>query len=191
MPPPQRFKVVIAGDVGIGKTCLIRRFCEGKFDPRYIPTVGVDYGVRALPLAGSSAGVRANFYDTSGSPAYSIVRSEFYKEADGLLLLFDVCDGTALERLDGWVEEAQRCGLRASSPMVLCGTKVDLKGKRAVPQEAVDAWLAGSAAVTCTYHEASSLTGQGVKEVIEALLASCIIENSGGEAPSGTANSGV
>ena len=181
--PHPRVKLVIVGDTGCGKSCLIRRYCEGAFEPRYIPTVGVDYGVRALTLLGS-AGVRANFYDTSGSPAYAIVRCEFYREAEGLLLVFDACDAGALERLGGWLEEAQRCGLRALTPVVLCGTKVDAGGRRAVPREAAEAWAAGHPGAT--YHEASALTGQGVREAVEALLAACLIEgSSGGSAGSG------
>ena len=166
---------MIIGDAGCGKSCLIRRYCEGAFEARYIPTVGVDYGARGLTLLGGGAPVRANFYDTSGSPAYAIVRSEFYREAEGLLLVFDVGEGAgALERADGWLAEAQRCGLRAGAPVVLCGTKADAVGRRAVRREAAEAWAAARAGVT--YHEASALTGQGVREAIEALLAACMIE---------------
>jgi DnaJ family protein C protein 27 len=184
----QRLKLLITGDQGCGKSCLIRRYCEGAFEARYIPTVGVDYGARAVRLLGAHAGasVRANFYDTSGSPAYAIVRCEFYREAEGLLLVFDVGDGGALERLAGWLEEAQRCGLRAGAPVVLCGTRADGSGSgsgsgarpRAVRREAAEAWVQARAP-GATYHEASAQSGQGCKEAVEALLAACVIEGSG------------
>ncbi len=174
----QRYKLMIIGDVGCGKSCLIRRYCEGLFEPRYIPTVGVDFGARLLTLLGG-ADVRANFYDTSGSPSYSLVRGEFYREAEGLLLVFDVGDGGALERLGGWLEEAARCGLRPGTPLVLCGTKADAAGRRAVASEAAVAW-AQARPGQATYHEASAMSGLGVREAVEALLAACLIEGSGG-----------
>jgi DnaJ family protein C protein 27 len=49
---PARIKVVSLGDAGVGKSCLIKRHCEGKFVARYVPTIGVDYGVKPLQLGG-------------------------------------------------------------------------------------------------------------------------------------------
>ena len=198
--PAQRIKILIAGDQGCGKSCLIRRYCEGAFEPRYIPTVGVDYGARALALPGApppaapppaapapAPPLRANFYDTSGSPAYAVVRCEFYREAEGLLLVFDVGDGGALERLEGWLQEAARCGLRPGAPVVLCGAKAD--GRRAVRREAAEAW-ARARAPGATYHEASAQSGAGCKEAVEALLAACVIEGSSGGSGGGGGGGG-
>ena len=173
--PAARIKLMIVGDMGCGKTCLIRRYCEGAFEPRYIPTVCVDYGVRALHLPVGTE-VRANFYDSSGSPAYSLARGEFYREAEGLLLVFDVCDGGSLGRLSTWIAEARRCGLREDIPIVVCGTKTDEASRREVQRSAGEKWV--SERPGATYHEASAATGVGVKESIEALLMASWLESS-------------
>jgi DnaJ family protein C protein 27 len=181
--PPKRIKVMIVGDAGSGKTCLIRRYCEGAFEQRYIPTVCVDYGVRALSLQGTTD-VRANFYDSSGSPSYLVARSEFYREAEGLLLVFDVGDGGALERLDLWLGEAERCGMRGGIPIVLCGTKVDEVHRRAVPRGAAEKWAKEHPGVA--YFEASAASGVGVKDAVEALLTQTWVDS----ARSGGSNKG-
>jgi GTPase SAR1 family protein len=81
-PPALRLRVVSCGDSLAGKSCLIKRFCEGKFVPRYIPTIGVDYGVKVTDVAASRA--RVNFFDLSGVEAHLEIRNEFYREAQAV-----------------------------------------------------------------------------------------------------------
>ena len=148
-----------------------------------MPTVCVDYGVRAMSLQGTTD-VRANFYGSSGSPSYLVARSEFYREAEGLLLVFDVGDGGALERLDLWLGEAERCGMRGGIPIVLCGTKVDEVHRRAVPRGAAEKWAKEHPGVA--YFEASAASGVGVKDAVEALLTQTWVDS----ARSGGSNKG-
>jgi DnaJ family protein C protein 27 len=81
-PPALRLRVVACGESLAGKSCLIKRFCEGKFVPRYIPTIGVDYGVKVADVAGARA--RVNFFDLSGVESHLEIRNEFYREAQAV-----------------------------------------------------------------------------------------------------------
>ena len=76
----KRIKIMTIGDTLAGKSCLIKRFSEGKFVQKYISTIGIDYGVRKMEK--SNFDLRLNFFDASGIPRYADVRSEFYKDAD-------------------------------------------------------------------------------------------------------------
>jgi small GTP-binding protein len=78
--PKPRLHVVTTGDSQVGKSCLIKRYCENKFVSRYIPTIGVDYGVKVVEVAGGGH-ARANFFDLSGVDAHLEIRNEFYREA--------------------------------------------------------------------------------------------------------------
>ena len=81
--PCRRLHVMTLGDGGAGKSCLVKRFCEGRFVPRHIATVGIDYGVRRVAAApGGGGGVRLNFFDASGLAAYAAVRRDFYRDAE-------------------------------------------------------------------------------------------------------------
>lgn len=77
-----RLKIVSLGDSGVGKSCLIKRYCENKFVARYIATIGVDYGVKPATVGDTEA--RVNFFDLSGIDAYADIRSEFYKDSNGV-----------------------------------------------------------------------------------------------------------
>ena len=76
-----RLKIISAGDSLVGKSCLIKRYCESKFVAKYIPTLGVDYGVKPVAVEGHD--VRVNFFDLSGLDCYLDIRNEFYKDSHG------------------------------------------------------------------------------------------------------------
>lgn len=77
-----RLKIVSVGDEQVGKSCLIKRYCENKFAVKYIPTIGVDYGVK--PTKVKDRDVRVNFFDLSGADVFSEIRNEFFKDASGV-----------------------------------------------------------------------------------------------------------
>jgi GTPase SAR1 family protein len=79
----QRIKVVSTGPTGVGKSCLIKRFCEQRFVPRYIQTIGVDYGVKAVKLRrhlGEETVLKINFFDLSGAAAFKEIRKNFLQD---------------------------------------------------------------------------------------------------------------
>lgn len=61
-------QLISVGDVKVGKSCIIKRYCEGRFVQKYITTIGVDYGVKKVNVSGRKVAV--NFFDLSGSPDY-------------------------------------------------------------------------------------------------------------------------
>ena len=100
-----RIKVTSMGEGGVGKSCLIKRYCEGRFVSRYIATIGVDFGVKPVDIGDYE--VRVNFWDLSGHPEFFDVRNEFYKDTQAAMLVFDVTSKKSFESLDSWYREAR------------------------------------------------------------------------------------
>jgi GTPase SAR1 family protein len=67
---PTRIKIVSMGDMAVGKSCIIKRYCEERFVQKYISTIGIDYGVKPHNLKGTD--VRINFWDMSGNPGKAV-----------------------------------------------------------------------------------------------------------------------
>ena len=65
-----------------GKSTMIKRFCENRFEKRFLPTIGVDYGAKALSIqvGGEIVDVRVNFWNLSGDPDYAEVKNEIYED---------------------------------------------------------------------------------------------------------------
>lgn len=79
MAEPTRLKILVAGPHQSGKSCLIKNYCEGRFVKKYLPTIGIDYGVRNVNVNGTD--VKINFFDASGNDDFKEIRMPFYKDA--------------------------------------------------------------------------------------------------------------
>ena len=111
MPGPSQvtFKIISVGNTEVGKSCLIKRYCEGRFVKRYISTIGIDYGVKKLELLNHK--VCINFFDLSGNDEYKMIRTEFYKGSSGIIMVFDVDNRDSYVSLVHWEEEMKRFGI--------------------------------------------------------------------------------
>ena len=157
-------KIISFGSEAVGKTCLIKRYCENKFVSNYISTIGVDFGVKPVAISGQS--VRVNFFDCAGGAEYFEIRNEFYKDASGGLLVFDVGSRASFEALETWVAEANSHG--SNDPVfVVSANKVDCS-RRAVSEAEGRRWAASHG---FDYFETSAKDGSNVAPMFEGLLA--------------------
>mmetsp|Transcript_7777 Transcript_7777/g.14459 ORF Transcript_7777/g.14459 Transcript_7777/m.14459 type:complete len:190 (-) Transcript_7777:128-697(-) len=163
-----RIKVLSMGDQKCGKSCLIKRHCEHKFVSKYIPTIGVDFGVR--PVTVDDRVVKVNFWDLSGNADYEDIRNEFYNETQGLILVFDVTSKNSLSNLDTWIREMKEHSNTLPLAGIVCGNKADSK-RRAISAADANKWakLRGY-----RYFETSANTGQNVDEAFNSLYHSII-----------------
>lgn len=83
-------KIISVGDSQTGKSCLIKRYCEGKFINKYVTTIGVDYGVKKMNIGNRRVAI--NFFDLSGDDDYKDIRNPFFADAQGVLLVCDITD---------------------------------------------------------------------------------------------------
>ena len=169
-PKLYRIKVISMGEQACGKSCLIKRYCEDKFIVKYIPTIGVDYGVK--PVQMGEYEVRVNLWDFAGGNDYKEVRNEFYKDAQGCLLVSDVTSRSSFEALPQWVAESQEYGAD-NMVIIIAGTKSDLLNRKVTEKEAKD-WASAQGFL---HFEVSAQSSQNVKALFASLFArllSCV-----------------
>lgn len=155
-------KVVVVGDGTVGKTTLIRRYCEGKFHASRVATIGVDFYTQRVELPGGP--IKLSIWDMAGQEHFQVVRAGFYGGSRAAAL---VCDGTSpqsLVSLKGWCEEVLRA-VPKQKMLVVCN-KIDLE--RAF-RPALGRAFANF--IRAPYLETSALTGEGVPELFETLAA--------------------
>jgi DnaJ family protein C protein 27 len=128
-------KIISVGNSEVGKSCLIKRYCEEKFVERYISTIGIDYGVKKLKIKGQSIAI--NFFDMSGNEEYKLIRTEFYADACGILMVFDLDNRDSYNSLMHWEDEMKKNGIDVTrTKIVVCGNKSDSKGREVNSKEA-------------------------------------------------------
>jgi len=175
-----RMKILSMGHLGSGKTCIIKRFCENRFVSKYIPTVGVDYGVKRLQLPIQKSNVqqklpldvRVNFWDLSGDPNFLEVRNEFYKDCQGAFLVYDVTDKQSFTCLDEWLAEMRNHGCPLLDVSIaLCANKTDRFHCRQVSEKE---GIAFASANGMTYFEISAHDGSNIEEMFDFLFLSLV-----------------
>lgn len=153
-------KVVVAGNGNVGKTSLIRRFCEGKFEEARVATIGVDFQTQTVDLAGKT--VKLSIWDMAGQDRFQIIRAGFYRGSRASALVYDVTEPETLESLARWRDEILEAV--EHQPFIVVGNKIDLE-RTQQPEQAQD--FANS--LQATYLETSALDGNGVPQLFEAL----------------------
>ena len=148
-------KVVVAGDGGVGKTSLIRRYCAGKFQESRVMTIGVDFQVKIVEVDGRP--IKLSIWDIAGQDRFGAFRDTFYRGAQAVALVYDVTDILSMNNLVNWQREIVRVAPRASFCVV--GNKIDRH--RIVPRDHAEGW---AAALGFPYVETSAKTAQGVEE---------------------------
>lgn len=166
LPTVLRIKIISMGESGVGKSCVIKRFCEEKFVSKYISTIGIDYGVKPVVVHGDE--VRVNFWDLSGQPEFLEVRNEFYKDTQGAILMFDVTSRKSFEALESWLREAVKFGA-AKFPCILCGNKVDRH--RVVTEDEARAYARSKG---FEYYETSACTGVNISDAFYSLFSQVV-----------------
>ncbi|CAH1406197.1 unnamed protein product [Nezara viridula] len=125
-------KLLLIGDSGVGKSCLLLRFADDTYSESYISTIGVDFKIRTIELEGKT--IKLQIWDTAGQERFRTITSSYYRGAHGIIVVYDCTDRVSFENLKVWMEEIQRF----ASPDVnklLVGNKVDLSDKRQVSEE--------------------------------------------------------
>eukprot|EP01084_Bolivina_argentea_P126308 223671_1 len=123
--PDYLFKLLLAGDGGVGKSAVVQRFAEGEYSPTFISTIGVDFKIATLRIDGKV--VKLQIWDTAGQERFRAITSSYYRGAHGIAVVYDVTDSESLDHVKkGWLEEAKRYG-RPDAAMMLIGNKEDLR----------------------------------------------------------------
>merc|ERR1711966_349389 len=84
------FKLLLIGDSGVGKSCLLLRFADDKWTDSYISTIGVDFKIRTIELDGKT--IKLQIWDTAGQERFRTISSTYYRGAHGIIVVYDITD---------------------------------------------------------------------------------------------------
>lgn len=116
------FKIVISGDAGVGKTTFVKRHKTGEFTKNYIATLGVE--VHPFTFYTNKGEMRLNIWDTAGQERFGGLRTGYYINADGAIIMFDTTRQTTFDNVSTWIRDfKESC---PTAPVYICGNKSDL-----------------------------------------------------------------
>ena len=179
------YKFILIGNSGVGKTSIFRKLSTGEFHEKNISTIGIEKKSLDVSIEIDKDGktekktFNISFFDTAGQEKFRAVTLSYYKETDGILLLYDITDRKSFDNVSIWVDSIKEAieGNESKYAIILIGNKLDLveeekKEREVTEEEAKEAcetykmiWGGETSTKTIKFEELNELFAEYVKEV--------------------------
>lgn len=156
-------KVLTLGECGVGKTSIILRYVDNKFNKNHLITIGLDFKVKLLNIKGRT--VKMKIWDTAGQERFRSISRQYYRGSDGIVLVYDVGDRNSFEKVSGWINQIH--GETDSNVVcILVGNKSDFNERKVSTEEGKN--LANDFGLD--FYETSALKNLNITECFDDLV---------------------
>ncbi|KOM32537.1 hypothetical protein LR48_Vigan01g209300 [Vigna angularis] len=159
------FKLLLIGDSGVGKSCLLLRFADDSYLDSYISTIGVDFKIRTVEQDGKT--IKLQIWDTAGQERFRTITSSYYRGAHGIIVVYDVTDQDSFNNVKQWLNEIDRYASENVNKL-LVGNKCDLTANKVVSYETAKAF---ADEIGIPFMETSAKNATNVEQVFMAMAA--------------------
>jgi small GTP-binding protein len=163
-------KVVVVGESGVGKSCLLIRFVRDTFDEDTQSTFGIEFLSKVIQT--ESRRIQLQLWDTAGQELFRSVTRGYYRGSSGALILFDIANRNTFENIERWLQDVTAIA-RSDVVLILIGNKSDLEAQRQVRTEEA---LYFAQKYGMNYFEVSAKTGANVTDAMNCCVS--LIEKS-------------
>ncbi|KAF2946147.1 hypothetical protein DAI22_02g270400 [Oryza sativa Japonica Group] len=160
------FKLLLIGDSGVGKSCLLLRFADDSYLDSYISTIGVDFKIRTVEQDGKT--IKLQIWDTAGQERFRTITSSYYRGAHGIIIVYDVTDQESFNNVKQWLNEIDRYASDNVNKL-LVGNKSDLTANKVVSSETAKAF---ADEMGIPFMETSAKNATNVEQAFMAMAAS-------------------
>jgi len=124
-------KIIILGDMMVGKTTFLLKYIDN-FSPKlYISTMGIDYKIKKIKY--KDIDVVLQIWDTAGQERYKVITKSFVKGADAIIFMYDITNKESFMNIKKWIEDTEDYSF--NSKKIIIGNKIDMEEKREVTDE--------------------------------------------------------
>ena len=158
------YKIAIIGNQHVGKTTILSRYKYETTDNTYAPTVGIDFLTKNVFLEDKT--IRLIMWDTAGQERFKSLIPSYLKNANCVILTYDITDKSSFNSLNRWLSDAKDNVVEGTF-IILCGNKIDLNNKRVVTKEEAEKFAKDN---KIDYAETSATTGEGIEELFNIII---------------------
>lgn len=137
MASNNRLNIIVLGNGAVGKTSLLKMYAENKFQDSHMATLGLDYVSKTYTPKGSDQELQVKIWDTAGQERFRTLTHAFYKQANGVVVTFDVTNEESFKDIRKWMESIYEHA-DPNICKVMVGNKIDLEDRRVQTNEARD-----------------------------------------------------
>ncbi|VDD76055.1 unnamed protein product [Mesocestoides corti] len=165
-----RFKIVLLGDSGVGKTSLIRSAVGEPFNPTMISTIGIDFVEKIYTV--DNYRIQLQIWDTAGQERYRSLATSTFRDAKGFIIVYDITNRASFSKIrDEWLRMTDTQG-NEPAPIFFVGNKADLLRLKEVPTE--EAERLSQQQYAHGFFETSALTGSNVQNLFQAVATAMV-----------------
>ena len=158
-----QYKILVLGESSVGKTSLLVRYTEDKFE-NTVQTIGVD--VKNKYVMYENKKIQLELWDTAGQERFKGIAQNYFRAANGVILVFDITNKESFNKLKFWINEG-KTNIGQDTELIIAENKVDLEESRAVTKEAIKEF---GKKTNLDILPTSAKTGEGVNEIILMLV---------------------
>jgi len=152
-------KIIFIGDPSVGKSSILSRFYDDKFELEYQPTIGLDFQHKNYEIKGNT--IKLYLYDTAGQEKYKSLIPMYIRDTNIILIVYDITVKESFTHTDQWFKETEDLR-RKDAILVLVGNKIDLEEKRQISTKEAEDYAAQKGFL---FHEVSAKSGEGIEEL--------------------------
>ena len=165
-------KILTLGEHGVGKSCIIIRYVNDKFNDKTKATIAVDFKTKFIQKGNDI--IQLSIFDTAGQEQYKYLIKSYYNGANGILLIFDITDRNSFQKLNIWLDDLKNNSVDLDNIFIcLVGNKNDLNEKREVSYEEANKFAKEK---NMPYIEVSAKTGDNINKLFSIMTKGTIIK---------------
>jgi Ras-related protein Rab-1A len=123
------FKLLLIGNSGVGKSCILMRYADNSFTENFFNTIGVDFKIKTITL--NDQVIKMQIWDTAGQDRFRTLTSSYYRGAHGIIIVYDVTNKDSFDNVKQWMQEIEKFASENVNKL-LVGNKSDLEEQRKV-----------------------------------------------------------
>ena len=158
------FKIILIGDTATGKTNILSKYINNKFETDSKATIGVELSFKTFNINNDK--VTAQIWDTAGQERYKSMTKAYFKGALGALVVYDITKKSTFENIDKWILDLKSCADEKVS-IILIGNKCDLESSREISKEEGEK---KAKTIEVAFLETSALKGDNIELAFKTLI---------------------
>ena len=159
------YKILLLGDSSVGKTCFLMRYTDNTYQEIHMSTIGIDNKFKDVELEDGKK-VKIQIWDTAGQDRFRSITRNYYKGANGIVLIFDVTNKKSYENVKNWVKQIKE-EVSSRVTIILVANKIDDVNHRIVSKEEGEK-IANECGLM--FFECSAKTGENIEHAFNELV---------------------
>ena len=162
----EKIQLIMIGESGVGKTSLIRRYTNNIFNSTHLETIGIEFYNREERI--NDQIIQIKIWDTAGQEIFHSLTKNFYRKADGIIIVFDLSNKESFEKIHDWIKSIHdNIDTYKEIQIIIVGNKNDMEEERQVTKEE---GVKISEYFEIPYFEASAKNGNGVRTFMMKII---------------------